>query len=76
MNIFYQKLSQPLEKRQTSPTEVTTPRLKNTGLVGGPRSGNLVKNVPHLWHHSQKNCKPKPKQFFFHCRCEDLPNLL
>jgi len=29
---FYQKLSRPLEKRQTIPTGVATPRLKTTGL--------------------------------------------
>jgi len=24
----------------------------------------VVKNLPHLWRHSQKNGKPKPKIFF------------
>jgi len=34
----------------------------------------MAKNLPHLWHHSQK--KSKTKNVFFHCRFEDLPSLL
>jgi len=31
----------------------------------------MAKNLPYLWHHSEKKQNPKPKNFF-HCRLKRL----
>jgi len=46
----------------------------STGLGQGPDEvGQKGLKQLHLLRHSQNNPKTK---YFFHCKCEDLPNLL
>jgi len=51
--------------------------LPPNGWRPGPgKVGQGGLKVLHLWHHSQKICKPPKQKIFFECILEDLPCLL